>query len=235
MTAADVMAELEAKGTAQTKKTFLRHGAQEPYFGVKVADLKLLQKRIKTDHKLAQELYATGNSDAMYLAGLIADPHAATKVELNRWVKAAYWSMLCEYTVPWVAAESRFAVELAKEWMDARPATTRAAGWATYSSHVAVTPDDELDLDEIVGLLDRVRRDMPTAADRVKYVMNGFVIAVGGYVAPLTAAAKKTAKAVGPVTVDMGDTDCKVPDALSYIEKIEARGSVGKKRKTAKC
>lgn len=233
MTAAEVMAELEAKGSEQTKRTFLRHGAREPFFGVKVGDLKALQKRIKTDHKLAQELYATGNSDAMYLAGLIADPHAATKAELTRWVKGAYWSMLCEYTVPWVASESRFATELAKEWMDARAETTRAAGWATYSCHVSVTPDDELDLDEVAGLLDRVRREIGTAPDRVRYVMNGFVIAVGGHVAPLTGAAKATAKAIGPVTVDMGDTDCKVPDALSYIEKMVARGV--KKRKTAKC
>lgn len=235
MTAADVMAELEAKGNAVTKKTFLRHGAREPFFGVKVGDLKVLQKRIKTNHKLALELYATGNSDAMYLAGLIADPQAVTKVELNRWVKGAYWSMLSAYTVPWVAAESRFATELAAAWMDAKPEMIQTAGWATYGSYVSVTADTDLDLKEITSLLDRVRRGIDTAPNRVKYVMNGFVIAVGSYVAPLTVAAKATAKAIGVVQVDMGDTDCKVPDALSYIENVEARGTVGKKRKTAKC
>lgn len=233
MTAAEVMQELEARGSAATKKTLLRHGAREPLFGVKVADLKVLQKRIKVDHALARELYATGNSDAMYLAGLIADPGRATKAELNRWVKGAYWHMLSEYTVPWVAAESPHAVELALAWIDAKPPTTRAAGWATYSSYVAVTPDDSLDLDQIVGLLERVRRDMPTAPNRVKYTMNGFVIAVGGYVAPLTAAAKATAEALGTVAVDMGDTDCKVPAAGPYIDKMLARGVT--KRKTAKC
>lgn len=233
MTAAEVMAELEAKGSAQTKKTFLRHGAREPVFGVKVADLKVLLKRIRVDHKLAQELYATGNSDAMYLAGLVADPPRATKAELNRWVKAAYWRYLSEHTVPGVAAESPHAVELALAWMDAKPEGVRAAGWSTYSSHVAVSPDESLDLPQIAGLLDRVRTDMASASDRVRYTMNGFVIAVGGYVAPLTGAAKATAKALGKVTVDMGDTDCKVPEAGPYIDAMLARGV--KKRKSARC
>ncbi len=235
MTAAEVMAELEAKGTAQTKKTYLRHGAREPVFGVKVADLKVLQKRIKVDHRLALELYATGNSDAMYLAALVADPPAATKAELNRWVKAAYWSYLSEYAVPWVASESRFAVELATAWMAAEPPTTRAAGWSTYASYTSITPDAALDLAAIAGLLDRVRRDIGGAPNRVKYVMNGFVIAVGGYVTPLHAAATATATAISPVAVDMGDTACTVPDALGHIAAMAARGTLGRKRKSARC
>lgn len=36
MTVEDIMKRLEAMGSEQTKKTFLRHGAQEPLFGVKV-------------------------------------------------------------------------------------------------------------------------------------------------------------------------------------------------------
>jgi hypothetical protein len=40
---------------------------------------------------------------------------------------------------------------------------------------------------------------------------------------------------IGPVTVDMGDTACKVPYAPDYVQKVVDRGTVGKKRKTAKC
>ena len=65
--------------------------------------------------------------------------------------------------------------------------------------------------------------------------MNNFVIAVGCYVAPLTEAAKQTAEKIGKVEVDMGDTACKVPDAVPYIEKVEQRGTIGKKRMQARC
>src|SRR5437667_3050665 len=94
MSTADILAELQSYGSEQTKKTLMNHGAREPFFGVKVADLKKIQKRIKKDYQLALDLYATGNSDAMYLAGLIADDEKMTKKDLQRWAEGAYWYML---------------------------------------------------------------------------------------------------------------------------------------------
>jgi len=47
MTLHEVMRELEAMGNEQTKKIFLRHGAKEPFFGVKVGDLKKIVKKSK--------------------------------------------------------------------------------------------------------------------------------------------------------------------------------------------
>ena len=235
MTAKEVMAELKKLGTEQTKKTFLRHGAREPYFGVKIADLKVLQKKIKKDHKLALELYDTGNADAMYLAGLIADPEEMTKADLKKWVKGAYWNMPAGYTVPWVASESRFGRELALEWIDSNEELIATAGWSTYSSLVAIKPDEELNLAEIEKLLDRLKAEIGSAPNRARYAMNNFMIAVGGYVAALTAKAKTTARAIGTVECDMGDTSCQIPSAFDYIAKIERMGRVGKKRKTAMC
>jgi len=235
MTAKDVLARLERLGSEQTKKTLLRHGAKEPFFGVKVADLKALQKTIKKDHALALELYASGNSDAMYFAGMIADPETMTKADLREWAKGAYWYMLSGFTVPWVASESRFGRELALEWIDSDSEQVTNAGWCTYSCLLSIKPDAELDFDEIETLLGRVKAEIGSASNRVRYAMNNFVISVGGYVAPLTAKAKTAAKALGTVDVDMGDTSCKVPDAVAYIAKIEKMGRVGKKRKHAAC
>lgn len=235
MTLDDVMADLQAHGSEQTKKTLMRHGAREPFFGVKVEHLKTIVKKVKRDHALALALYDTGNTDAMYLAAFLCDPEKMTKPQLNKWVKAAYWHYLSCYTVAWAAAESRFGRELALEWMDSKKEQIASAGWSTYSSLLSIKPDDELDHDEIVGLLERIERDIHTAPNRVKYVMNGFVISVGSFVPALAARAKATAKAVGKVTVDMGDTDCKVPDACAYIEKVASSGRQGKKRKSVMC
>lgn len=235
MTAQEVLAELETLGSESTKKTLMRHGAREPFFGVRVGDLKTLHKRIKTDHALALELYDTGNSDAMYLAGFVVDPAKMTKAALRKWAKGAYWHMLSCYTVAWVASGSPHGRELALEWMDSGSEQVASAGWSTYASLVSIRPDSELDLKEVEKLLNRVKAEVGGAANRVRYCMNNFVIAVGGCVAPLTAKAKAVARAVGPVEVDMGDTSCSVPDALASIEKIEAAGRVGKKRKHAAC
>jgi 3-methyladenine DNA glycosylase AlkD len=118
MTATEIIAELKSLGRESIKKVLIKHGAREPFFGVKVEDLKKIQKRIKTNHPLALELYDSGISDAMYLAGLIADDVKMTKKDLQNWVEQAYWYMLSEYTVPWVAAGSKHGRELALEWIE---------------------------------------------------------------------------------------------------------------------
>ena len=187
------------------------------------------------DYVLSLELYDTGISDAMYLAGLIADDKKMTKEDLNHWVKNAYWYMLSEYTVPWVAAESNYGLELALEWMQSDKELIASAGWATYSNLLALTPDEDLNKTEIKSLLEKVEKDIHQSQNRVKQTMNSFVISVGGYVPELTDLATATGNRIGAVTVDMGGTACKTPFSPDYIDKIKKRGSIGKKKKTVKC
>ena len=235
MNATEIVEVLRSLGSESTKRVLMKHGAQEPFFGVKIEDLQKLRKKIGVNYELALELYDTGISDAMYLAGLIADDARMTKKDLQRWANGAYWYMLSEYTVPWVAAGSKHGLELALKWIESKKEKIAAAGWATLSSLVAITPDKALDIPELRKLLDRVGTTIHEQPNRARGAMNCFVIAVGGYVVPLADAAVKTAKAIGKVSVDMGETSCKVPLATEYIQKIRDRGAIGKKRKSAKC
>lgn len=235
MSVQEILDELRSLGSESIKKVLMKHGAQEPFFGVKVEHLKKIQKRIKKDYQLALDLYDSGVSDAMYLAGLIADDAKMTKKDLNRWVKGAYWYMLSEYTVPWVATESPHGWELALEWIESKKESIAAAGWTTLACLAGRKEDAELDLDALKKLLKRVETTVRDQPNRVRYAMIGFVIALGGYVRPLSDAAIAAAKKIGHVEVDMGDTSCKIPNAVEYIAKMKARGTLGKKRKTAKC
>ena len=235
MTVSEILSELQAMGSASTKNTLSRHGAAEPIYGVKVEDLKKIQKRIKVDHQLSLALFDTGVSDAMYLAGLISDPPKMSKEELQRWAEKATWSMISEYAVPWAAAESRYGMELGLKWIDSKQEKIVCTGWTTLSNIVLLKPDNELDVKLLESLIERVTKTIHEAPDRVRYVMNGFVIAAGGGVVPLKDKAIKAGKAIGKVNVNMGDTACKVPDIVGYIQKMEDKGVIGKKRKTAKC
>lgn len=234
-TVSQVMTELKKAGTEQTRKTFARHGAPDNFFGVKVGDLKVIAKKIKGDQELACALYKTGNADAMYLAGIVADGSQMSKKQLNDWAKTAPWHMIAEYSVPGVACENPHAHALAVKWINSKNESVATAGWNTYSGILALQPDEELDLKEIESLLKRIETEIHHSPERVKYTMNGFVIAVGGYVKPLAKKAKATAKKIGKVEVDMGETACKVPLATEYIAKIEKSGRAYKKRKTIKC
>jgi 3-methyladenine DNA glycosylase AlkD len=235
MNAAEIVQELKLLGSENIKKVLLKHGIKEPLLGVKVEELKKIQKRIKKDYQLALDLYDTGIYDAMYLAGLIADDLKMTKKDLCHWVDTATCNALCGSTVSWVAAESLHGWDLALAWIESKKEIVAVTGWATLSSLVAIKNDAELDLPELKRLLMRVQKTLPKEPNRVRYAMNGFVIAVGAYLRPLTDLALQTAQKIGEVSVDVGDTSCKVPYAPEYIEKAQKKGTVGKKRKTAKC
>jgi 3-methyladenine DNA glycosylase AlkD len=208
---------------------------KEPYFGVKIGDLKKLVKYVKKDHELALRLYDSGNHDAMYLAGLSINPKLVSKETLEEWAEKAYWYMIAEYTVAGVAAESEYALELAKKWMDSDEEMMAVCGWSTYSNYLSITPDEELDLNEIRVLLNRVKNSVHNERNRVRYVMNGFVISVGSYVPALHEEATGVAESIGKVHVDVGNTACKVPLAKTYIKKIADKDRVGLKRKSCIC
>jgi 3-methyladenine DNA glycosylase AlkD len=234
-TVAQVMAALEKHGSAQSRKIYARHGAPESMFGVKVADMKKIAKTIKGNQELAMELYATGNADAMYLAGIVADGSKMKKAELNRWAREANWYMVSEYAVAGVAAENADAVAIANKWIAAKKEHVAATGWSTYANVVLTRDDSELDVKEIRAHLKQIESSIHESPNRVRYTMNGFVIAVGGAVKSLTKAAKSTAKKIGKVDVEMGETNCKVPFAPDYIDKIESMGRLGVKKKSTKC
>ena len=229
----EVMFEMKSYADERTKNTHLKHGAKEPLFGLKVADLKKILKKTKKNHELSLALYNTGNSDAMYLAGLMADEKKISRHDLNQWVKKAYWYFLSEYTVPWVAAESPYGFELGLEWIRSSEETIASAGWSTLSNYASI--NESLDLEVYASLLKEIEEKIHLAKNRVKYTMNGFVIAVGCYIPELSQQAKEVASKIGKVDVFMGDTACKVPLATDYIKKVEDKNRIGKKRKMARC
>lgn len=235
MTRDEVMNELKKKGSESIKKIFLNHGATEPMYGVKIADLKVIQKKVKKDHGLAMALFETGNYDAMYLAGLIADESKMSKKDIQQWAERSHSSGISEYTVSWVAAESEYGWELGMKWIDSPKENIASAGWNTLSGVMAMKPDNELDIATIKELLQRIIKEIHSAPNRVRYTMNGFVIGVGACIKELTKEAIETSKKIGDVYVDMEGTACKVPAAVEYIKKMEAKGYIGKKKKTVKC
>ena len=235
MTVDEVLAELKKMGNESTKKVLMKHGAKEPFFGVKVQDLKKIVKKVKKDYELSLQLFETGNSDAMYLAGLIADEKKMKKKDLENWAKKAYWYMLSEYTVAWIAAESPFGTELALGWIDSDKENLSSAGWASLAAVAAYRKNEDIDLKLFEKLILRAEKDIKTAPNRTKYAINTFIISVGSYIAPLKEICEKTSEKIGKIQVEMGGTECKVPYAPDYIKKTVARGSLLKKKKTVRC
>lgn len=236
MTKDEIMVQLKEMGSAQQMKTYANHGVPvDQMYGVKISDLKTIVKKVKKNYALSMELYRTHNVDAMYLAGLIADEKKITKADLQEWVNAAQCGMISEFTVAWIAAESRFGWELGLEWIDSPVEKIATSGWTTLSSLIGITPDEKLDIGKISELLDRVEREIHGAPNRARHCMNNFVIAAGGGIGLLTEKALAIGERNGTIFVDMGGTACKVPSAPDYIRKMMGMGKIGHKKKMARC
>lgn len=215
----DAMSALEKAGSAQTRKTYARHGAPEPMFGVSFATLKTLYKRIKVDQELAEALWDTGNFDARNLAVKIADPAGISSRELDRWA-ATPTARMCGGYVAHLAAESPHGRAKADKWLGASDDSTRSAGWSLV---VALAMIDESIPDTwFAERLAEIEKGIHAAPNRDRYLMNSALIAIGGRNAALRKLAVAAAKRIGTVDVDHGDTDCKTPVAADSIEKAWA-------------
>jgi hypothetical protein len=220
MSLAEAMRALEKAGSAQARKTYARHGAPEPLFGVSFATLGTLVKRIGVDHDLAMGLWDTGNFDARNLALKVVDPARMTPADLDRWTRDMTVRMCAGY-VSMIAAEGPHGLATATRWLASKYERLRAAGWGVVAQLAArdeSTPDAWF-----AERLAHVQSSIHDAPNDERYAMNGAVIAIGGRSPGLRKAALATAKRVGKVEVDHGDTDCKTPDAASYIDKSWAR------------
>lgn len=220
MALSEVMTILERLGTEQTRKTWARHGAKGPMFGVLFGELFKLMKRIDVDHDLARELWATGNVDARNLAMKIADPLAMTSDELDRWAIENPMRM-CGLYIATLAAEGPHARDKVREWLSSPNERLRATGWTLLGRLSDL--DESFPEDQLLRNVEVIEKSIHSAPTEVKSDMNRALITMGGRSAALKKAVLAAAKRIGEVTVDHGDTACKTPNVAEALEKMWTR------------
>jgi 3-methyladenine DNA glycosylase AlkD len=218
MDLAEVMKALEAAGSAQTRKTYTRHGVTGPQFGVSAATTKVLTKKIKTDHALAGQLWDTGNHDARILALFIADPSAATVKQIDEWAKALDNYVLTGALAEFIA-RTPHARKVADKW-ESKTGWLRYAAWTVLGRLCMSDPDIPDEYFE--KRLEYIEREIHKHKDRFGHGLNQALICIGIRNPRLTELALAAAGRIGKVEVDHGDTACKTPDAAAYIRKTLA-------------
>jgi len=230
-----VMQELEALGKERMKKMYISNGAHEPLFGVATGAMKRIAKKIKINQRLAEELYATGNYDAMYFAGIIADPKAMTESDFNRWMDGAYFYMLSDFVVAVTLSESDLAQGIADQWIASGDELRMSAGWSCYCWLLGNRQDDEFSVSKISNMLDIVKNTIHDSPVRTKSAMNNFLYTVGTSYLPLHEKAVETAKEVGIVEIKRDKKKSSFLNACESIQKEIDRGRLGFKRKYVRC
>ncbi len=231
----EIMEELRSLGNERTKKMYMSNGAKEPVFGVTISAMKPIFKKIKYNQKLADQLYATGNYDAMYLAGMIAEPDKMTEEDFNRWIEEAYFYMISDYIVAVTLAETDIAFSVADSWINSGKELAMSAGWSCYNWLLGSRKDNEFDREKLLTMLYMIRDTIHSQPNRTKYAMNSFIMSVGISYLPLHKEAIKVAKEVGVVEVTMDKKRCQTEVATDYIQNAVYKGKLGFKRKHVRC
>jgi hypothetical protein len=234
------MQTLEAQGTAQARKTYARHGIGDKTFGTSFAVIRNLAKQIKTDHALALQLWATGYFEPMVVATMVADPNQLTREQAEAWTQQMFTHAVTDELVSNLLSKTPFAPDLALGWIDSPREQVGRAGWhlvgvlskgggcascsplrpTRRTPAQAAAPAGALDYP---ALLAKIEAGLQAAPNRKREAMNNALISIGIYIPELTEAAKEAARRIGPVEIDHGDTACKTPEAVAYIEKALTR------------
>ncbi|MBC6972375.1 DNA alkylation repair protein [Bacillus sp. Xin] len=230
-----VMQELEALGKERTKKIYISNGAHEPLFGVATGAMKPIAKKIKINQHLAEELHSTGNYDAMYFAGIIANPKAMSESDFDRWMDGAYFYMLSDYVVAVTLSESDFAQDVADKWIASGDELRMSAGWSCYCWLLGNRLDNEFSESKISNMLEIVKNTIHDSPERTKSAMNNFLYTVGISYVPLHEKAVETAKEVGTVEMKRDKKKSSFLNAYESIHKEIERGRLGFKRKYVRC
>ncbi|MEU1748262.1 DNA alkylation repair protein [Micromonospora arida] len=171
-TLAEVAAELAQLEDPKTREVNARHGDDH---GVHLGALRALAKRLKTQHDLARQLWATGGASARLLAILICRPKAFERDKLDVMLREARAPKVHDWLLNYVVKKSPHSEELRLAWFADPDPVVASAGWALTTERVTKKPES-LDLPR---LLDVIETEMKDAPDRLQWAMNHCLAQIG--------------------------------------------------------
>ncbi|MEU7317754.1 DNA alkylation repair protein [Streptomyces sp. NPDC007083] len=168
----EVRAELAELEDPRIREVNERHGDDH---GVHLGNLRALAKRLKTQHELARDLWATGDTAARLLALLICRPKAFGPDELDTMLRQARTPKVHDWLVTHVVKKSPHTETLRLAWLADPDPTIASAGWALTVHRVAKRPESL----QLAELLDVIEADMKDAPERLQWAMNHCLAQIG--------------------------------------------------------
>lgn len=175
MTLDQALAELKALSNEKVLQMNKKNGAHDNLFGVKLGDIRTVANKIKIDHALGLELWATGNIDARLLSTLIMKPKVFSIAELDSMVRSIRFTYESEWLYAYIIKLHPEKDELRKAWMSSTDPMSARLGWSLTSGRVTREPEGI----DIKALLNRIESEMPTADPLIQWTMNTTLAQIG--------------------------------------------------------
>jgi 3-methyladenine DNA glycosylase AlkD len=221
MNTQEILATLKKLGKPQTAAIYKRHLSGDNVFGVLTSEIAKLQKKIKVDHALALELWKTGNAEARILALQVSDPEKLTRTDADGLLKDGPVRFVGCY-LSGLVSRSPIAEGTMRAWMKSPDEFAREMGYWILGVRLKNDPGSITDADA-EKVLATIEKEILRSPNWARYAMNSALISIGIFKPALRKKAIEAAKRIGKVEVDHGETNCKTPNAVSYIEKASKR------------
>nr|WP_306233893.1 DNA alkylation repair protein [Agrococcus sp. REN33] len=215
-TVPELLAELAALDDPRAREVNERNGDDH---GVNLGKLRAIAKRLKAQHELALELWATDETAARLLALLICRPKAFSEAELDAMLRESRAPKVHDWLVNYVVKKSPHAEALRLRWFDDADAVVASAGWALTIDRVAKRPDG-LDLP---GLLDLIEAELVDAPERKQWAMNHCLAQIGISHPALRARALAIGERLEVLKDYPTPPNCTSPFAPAWINEIVRR------------
>lgn len=219
MTIKEILAHFESLSNEKVRAHNIKYGAGDNQYGVKLGDIRALAKQLKTNHSLALALWETNNVEARLLATLIIKPAELTAEELDRLVRSESFTQVADWLNAYVTRAHPAKEELRKQWMTTDHSMAARAGWSLTADRVVKQPEGL----DISALVDRIEKEMPSAAPEVQWTMNTTLAQIGINHPPLRERAIALGEKMGIYRDFPVSKGCTSPFAPIWINEMVRR------------
>lgn len=219
MTLKETLAQLEALGNDKVRKQNIKQGAHENQFGVKLGDLRKIARNIKTNHKLALELWETENIDARFLSILLLEPNVLSATQLDQMVRSMKFTRVADWLNSYVINHHPNKEELRLKWLTSDDPMAARCGWSLTYERVSKNPQGL----DIPAILNRLEIEMRAAAPEVQWTMNFTLAAIGIHFAKYRERAMAIGESLGLYRDYPVSKGCTPPFAPVWINEMVSR------------
>ena len=139
------LAWLERRGTKRNREGLARYAITAPkVFGVSVAMIRQLGKKLGRDHELALALWETGWYEARMLTAFVAEPERVTPAQMDRWARDFDNWAICDTLCFHLFDRTPHAWKKVEQWSRRREEFVKRAAFALLASlalHDKKAPD----------------------------------------------------------------------------------------------
>jgi 3-methyladenine DNA glycosylase AlkD len=130
-----VLKWLKRRGTKRNREGMARYAIPSTNaFGVSVADIRLLARRLGRNHELALALWETGWYEARMLTAFVDEPERVTPAQMDRWCRDFDNWAICDALCFHLFDRTPRAFQKVMQWCDHREEFVRRAAFALLAS-----------------------------------------------------------------------------------------------------